>query len=93
MDHKLVTVRLYFPCCGRQSYRYVKARGPCAKHFTVNHLGCDSQFLWNIKINLDWNQQRTKLRASVKWLERDYSRPWPTKYPLLTMAGAPTMGA
>jgi hypothetical protein len=81
----LINVYINFPCCNKKSYRYLNVTSPCAKHFTINHLRTHTncQISHNIKIDVDWNKSKTKLKATVKWLNEDPNKPWPVKYPLL----------
>lgn len=82
----LITINLRFPCCGKQSYRYVSVSLPCAKYFTVHHkqsvTSCPISH--NIKVDIGYNKSRTKLKAKVKWLKKDAYNAWPIRYPLLT---------
>lgn len=81
----LIIAYIKFPCCKKKSYRYIDTSSPCAKHFTIQHqrtnTSCPASY--NIKIDIDWNKSKTKLKAKVKWLLEDPQQPWPTKYPVL----------
>jgi hypothetical protein len=82
----LISVNLKFPCCGRQSRRFVSATLPCAKYFTVHHkqLVTSCPISHNIIVNISWNKSRTILKAKVKWLKKEAYNAWPIRYPLLT---------
>jgi len=89
----VINIYVKFPCCGKYSYRYVKVESPCSKHFTVHHLqtAATCPISHNIKVDINWNKSKTKLKATVKWLQNDSERAWPANYPLLSNSYKPTI--